>query len=89
VYTPEYFRKERNITVRTAAEVVEIAHPRREVVLASGERLHYDRLVIATGARPDSGSITGVDRPHVFRLNTFADGIRLKSHLAEKKPRRQ
>src|SRR5258708_4334986 len=47
VYTPEYFRQERNIAVRTGAEVVEIAHARREVALRSGERIHYDRLVIA------------------------------------------
>jgi NADPH-dependent 2,4-dienoyl-CoA reductase/sulfur reductase-like enzyme len=88
IYTPEYFHKERNITVRTAAEVVEIAHARREVALRNGERIHYDRLVIATGARPDSGAITGTDQPHVFRLNTLADGIRLKSYLVDKKPRR-
>jgi NADPH-dependent 2,4-dienoyl-CoA reductase/sulfur reductase-like enzyme len=88
VYTPEYFRKERNITVRTGAEVVEIAHARREVALSSGERIHYDRLVIATGARPDCGAIAGADQPHVFRLNTLADGIRLKTYLTEKKPRR-
>ena len=88
VYTPDYFRKERNITVRTGAEVVEIAHARREVALAGGERIHYDRLVVATGARPDHGAITGTDKPHVFRLNTLADAIRLKAYLAEKKPRR-
>src|SRR5437667_488801 len=52
VYTPEYFRKERNITVRTGARVAAIAHARREVALEGGERVHYDRLVIATGARP-------------------------------------
>src|SRR5690349_16687899 len=39
VYTPEYFRKERNIQVRTGARVDTIAHPRREVVLESGERI--------------------------------------------------
>jgi NADPH-dependent 2,4-dienoyl-CoA reductase/sulfur reductase-like enzyme len=88
VHTPEYFRKERNISVRTGAAVAEIAHARREVALASGERIHYDRLVIATGARPASGSIGGTDQPHVFRLNTFDDGIRLKRYLAERKPRR-
>src|SRR5579862_4121188 len=52
VYTPEYFRRERNIEVRTGARVVSISHARREVVLESGEHVHYDRLVIATGARP-------------------------------------
>src|SRR3569832_2029251 len=51
VYTPEYFRKERNIEVRTGARVVSIAHPRREVVLESGERVRYERRGGAAGAR--------------------------------------
>ena len=50
-YTPEYFRKERNIDVRTGARVVAISHPRREVVLESGSKVPYEKLVIATGAR--------------------------------------
>src|SRR5438445_2723697 len=50
-YTPEYFRKERRIDVRTNARVVSISHPRREVVLDSGARVPYERLVVATGAR--------------------------------------
>src|SRR5271165_2501008 len=54
VYTPEYFRKERRIEVRTGAKVVSIAHPRREVALESGGRVRYESLVIATGARPDA-----------------------------------
>src|SRR6185369_5235151 len=39
VYTPEYFRKERNIEVRTGARVVSISHPRREVTLEAGGRV--------------------------------------------------
>src|SRR6266542_1028406 len=66
VYTPEYFRKERNISVRTAAHVTAISHSRREVSIAGGERIHYDRLVIATGARPERCSIPGADLPRVF-----------------------
>src|SRR5947208_14001854 len=38
-YTPEYFRKERGIEVRTNSRVIAISHPRREVVLEGGERL--------------------------------------------------
>src|SRR5712691_6032748 len=88
VYTPEYFRKERNITVRTGAEVARIEHARREVSLAGGERIHYDRLVIATGARPAPVDIAGADLPHVFRLNTLADAIALKTYLAGHSPKR-
>src|SRR5581483_10187526 len=47
VYTPEYFRKERKIDVRTGSRVVSISHPRREVTLESGAHIPYDRLVIA------------------------------------------
>ncbi len=87
VYTPEYFRRERNITVRTGAEVAAISHPRRQVALAGGERLHYDRLVIATGARPDR-TIEGAGLPHVFALHTLEDGRGLREFLDRQRPRR-
>src|SRR5574342_639281 len=46
VYTPEHFRRERNIEVRTGAEVASIHHPRRQLSLAGGERVRYDHLLI-------------------------------------------
>jgi len=88
VYTPEYFRKERNITVRTGANVVSIAHPRREVVLAGGERIRYDKLVVATGARACNSKIAGADLPHVFRVHTYDDAVNLKRYLDVKRPKR-
>ncbi len=88
VYTAEYFRRERNIEVRTGAEVTSISHPRREVALGGGERVRYDRLVVATGARPDRGGIGGADLPHVFTLHTLADGVRLREFLRERRPKR-
>jgi NADPH-dependent 2,4-dienoyl-CoA reductase/sulfur reductase-like enzyme len=90
VYTPEYFRKERNIAVRTGARVVSISHPRREVALdsagAGGERVYYDKLVIATGARPRTADFEGATLPHVFALHTLADAERLKAYLRDKQP---
>jgi NADH dehydrogenase FAD-containing subunit len=89
VYTPEYFRKERNIAVRTGARVVSISHPRREVALdgAGGERVHYDKLVIATGARPRTADFEGATLPHVFTLHTLEDAERLKAYLRDKQPK--
>ncbi len=87
VYTPEYFRRERKIDVRTGANVVSIAHSRRQVALSSGERVPYDRLVVATGARPDR-SIDGACEPGVFTLSTLDDAHRLRCFLLEKKPKR-
>ncbi len=87
VYTPEYFRRERNIEVRTGARAVSISHSRREVALESGDRLRYDRLVLATGARCDTSRIEGARQPHVFTLHTLEDAERIRAFLREKRPR--
>jgi len=78
VYSPEFFRQERNIDVRTGAEVTALHPARREVVLASGERLGYDALVWAAGARPRERH----DHPRVFSLHTDVDARRLEHALA-------
>jgi len=88
VYTPEYFRKVRNIQVRTGAHVVSISHPRREVVLQTGERVGYERLVIATGARCQTSAFAGSGQPHVFTLLTLQDATRLRAFISERRPRR-
>jgi len=87
VYTPEYFRKERRIDVRINSRVTSISHPHREVILESGARVPYERLVIATGARCDTSLIGGADRPHVFTLHTLSDAERMRAFVRERRPR--
>lgn len=88
VYSASHFENERNIRIRTGIEVVTIAHARREVLLRSGERVHYDKLILATGARRDTTAIAGSDAPHVLRMDTWVDAERVQSFLAERKPQR-
>jgi len=83
VYTPEFFERERNIHVRTHAEVVAIRHPSREVVLASGERVRYDRLIWTAGAR----AVRPAAEPRLFCLHTDEDALRLDAFLRETQPR--
>ncbi len=83
VYQPEFFERERNIRIRTRAEVAAIRHSSREVVLASGERLHYDRLIWTAGARPAKR----VEDPRLFCLHTDEDAVRLDAFLRERKPK--
>jgi NADPH-dependent 2,4-dienoyl-CoA reductase/sulfur reductase-like enzyme len=86
-YTPEYFRKERNIDVRTAARVTAISHPRREVVLESGAKVAYEKLIIATGARGGLPDLPGAQLPHVFTLHTLDDAARMRRFLVDRRPR--
>lgn len=46
---------------------------RRLVILADGQRLSYDELLIAAGASPWRPSIAGLDLPGVFNLWTLDD----------------
>jgi NADPH-dependent 2,4-dienoyl-CoA reductase/sulfur reductase-like enzyme len=87
VYTPEYFRKERKIEVRTNTRVVSISHPRRQLVLEGGARVAYEKLVIATGARCDTLGISGAAQPHVFTLHTLRDAERMRAFVQQDKPR--
>jgi NADPH-dependent 2,4-dienoyl-CoA reductase/sulfur reductase-like enzyme len=87
LHTPDYFRRERNIDVRTGAEVVAIQPARRQLVLRGGERISYDKLVIACGARPVR-DLPGADLPHVFTLHTLEDARRLREFIEQRRPQR-
>ena len=87
-YTPERFRKERKIDVRTGARVMAISHPRREVVLESGAKVPYEKLIMATGARGGMPELPGAQLPNVFTLQTLDDAARMRRFLRERKPRR-
>lgn len=87
IHTAESFARQRNIRVRTGCRVVAIHHAARQVALETGERVAYDALVIATGARVRR-DLPGASQPHVFALQTPQDAQRLKNFLEERKPRR-
>jgi NADPH-dependent 2,4-dienoyl-CoA reductase/sulfur reductase-like enzyme len=87
VYTPEFFRTERRIEVRTSTEALEINHARRRVLLERGESVPYDKLVIATGASLRT-SLPGSDQPHVYPMSTLAEARRLRAALESRPPGR-
>ena len=53
----------------------------REVSLADGRRLPYDRVVIATGARPFVPPIEGFGAPGSFVLRTIDDAVQIQQHI--------
>jgi NADPH-dependent 2,4-dienoyl-CoA reductase/sulfur reductase-like enzyme/nitrite reductase/ring-hydroxylating ferredoxin subunit len=70
---PDAFYAENNVDLRLNTAVVGIDVSSREVGLADGKRLVYDRLLLATGAEPVRPPIPGVDQAHVHTLRSLAD----------------
>jgi NADPH-dependent 2,4-dienoyl-CoA reductase/sulfur reductase-like enzyme len=70
---PETFYADNHIELRLRTKVQAIDLRAREVALAGGARLGYDRLLLATGAEPVRLSMPGADLPHVHTLRTLAD----------------
>jgi apoptosis-inducing factor 3 len=70
---PESFYADNGIDLRLGTHVAEIDVHQREVVLAEGSKLAYDRLLLATGAEAARLSIPGANQPHVRTLRSLAD----------------
>ncbi|WP_405773547.1 FAD-dependent oxidoreductase [Streptomyces sp. NBC_01538] len=85
--------RERDIDLRMRTEVMEIDVPGGRVrarALETGAEswTSYDKLVIATGARPIRPDLPGVDAPGVHGVQTLDDGQALLDTLATTEGRR-
>ena len=82
--TPEQFREERDIDLRTGHDVVDIDPDGKTVTARSedGEVVQpYDRLLIATGAAAVTPPIDGLDRTGVYTLGSMSDGKDLREYV--------
>ena len=69
---PGFFERE-DVVLRLNAKVVSVDCDARSVTLASGERVGYDKLVLATGSYPFVPPVPGADRKDCFVYRTIED----------------
>ena len=86
LHTPASLRASLDLDVRVLHEVTEIDRDARTVTVrdlqaGTDDVLHYDALVLATGAEPIVPPLPGLDRPEVRTLRNVPDADALRALL--------
>jgi len=93
VYDARFFKEKRGIDVFLHHEVMQIFPERKEVLVRNMEtgeerEYSYDKLLIATGARPLVPPIKGTDLKGVFTLRALEEGKAIKEYVVENSPKK-
>lgn len=72
-FLPEGRYDDPRVSLRLGAEVVAMDPSEQTVTLAGGDTIHYDELVLATGAAPFVPPVPGRDLDNVFVYRTIED----------------
>jgi 3-phenylpropionate/trans-cinnamate dioxygenase ferredoxin reductase component len=75
---PAGWYAEHDVDARFGTWVAQLDVRAREVVCAGGERIAYDRLVVATGVRNRAFHVPGSGLDGVFDLRTHADAVAIR-----------
>src|SRR5215211_7702345 len=72
---------ELKLDLRPGMRARRLDRERQELELATGERLHYDQLMLATGSRVRRLGFSGCDLPGVHYLRTIDDALAIQRDL--------
>lgn len=66
------------IEVRTSSWVEQVDASAKEVHVKGGAKIHYDKLLIATGARPRVYNVPGSDLKGIHSIRSFEDVFKIR-----------
>jgi nitrite reductase (NADH) large subunit len=82
-FKPLSWYEEQGITFRLDINVTDLDAEAHLLTLEDGEEIPYDRLLLATGARPFVPPVEGRDKSGVFTLRTLDDAKKIKAFAEE------
>ncbi len=80
-YRPADFYEKNGVEAILGVAAESIDFGAKEVRLADGRSVGYDKLLIATGGKPFVPPIAGLDKSDVYTFTTLADAMRLDAAL--------
>lgn len=90
VRDPKFFMAAKNINARTSTEAISIDRKKKIVVIEDlntrkTEELPYDKVILATGARPRMPKVPGIELEGITTLQSMQDADFLRKIADEKK----
>ncbi|RII27683.1 MAG: NAD(P)/FAD-dependent oxidoreductase [Geobacter sp.] len=83
-YLPEDFYEKNRVNLLLDAEVVGVDSARKQVKLAAGDSIGFDKLLVATGGDPFVPPIEGLaGKERIFTFTTWDDAEKLKAIAAD------
>jgi NAD(P)H-nitrite reductase large subunit len=80
-YRPPDFYERFQVETMLGIEVTQVQTAERQLALAGGGTLAYDRLLIATGGRPFVPSLPGADLEGTFTFTRWSDARNIERYL--------
>jgi NAD(P)H-nitrite reductase large subunit len=76
-YRDDAFWQKNHVELKAERKAVHLDLSKRRVDLDNGEKVRFERLLIATGGKPIVPKTEGTDKKGVFTFTTFSDAERL------------
>ena len=80
---PEQWYDDHQVVAWLNTQASRVDPASRQVFLATGDTLPYDRLILATGSSSASPPVAGFGRPGSFVLRSAADAIQIRAYAQE------
>jgi NADPH-dependent 2,4-dienoyl-CoA reductase/sulfur reductase-like enzyme len=81
IINTESFYREHGIGIHLNCEIDRIDLAGKRLVEHGGQEFRFDKLILATGARPRTLNVPGADRENVLYLRSMSDSARLRDAL--------
>ena len=75
------FWKDKSVEALTAKKAVSLNLTEKAVMLESGEKISYEKLLLATGGKPFVPKMEGQEKDGVFTFTTIQDAQRLAAKI--------
>ena len=92
IYTPDRFEEKKGVKVETEKLAENILEEEKKVVIkdintGKKEEVSYDKLLIATGAKPVIPPIEGIELENIFSLRNVVSADKIKRFLKNNTPK--